>query len=89
MKKNMIMGLAAFLAVICFTGCAKKAGSDEVILTESEPIVIATEPEPIVLEDETEEETKPEPEVYAQLSDRGNGAGSSGKPQTLSHYDEQ
>ena len=64
MKKNMIMGLAAFLAVICFTGCAKKAGSDEVILTESEPIVIAAEPEPIVLEDETEEETKPEPEVY-------------------------
>ena len=45
MKKNMIMGLAAFLAVICFTGCAKKAGSDEVILTESEPIVIAAEPE--------------------------------------------
>ena len=58
------MGIAAFFAVMSLTGCAKKAGSDEVILTEREPIIITPETEPIVLEEETAEETEPEPEIY-------------------------
>lgn len=63
MRKKTGAGIAVFLAM-CLAGCARKAGSDQVILTETEPVVIITEAEPVVLEEETVEETKPEPEFY-------------------------
>lgn len=63
MRKRTGAGMAVFLAM-CLAGCARKAGSDQVILTETEPVVIITEAEPVVLEEETVEETEPEPEFY-------------------------